>query len=856
MKTIAKLLAFGLAASMIVAMPSCKSKASAKGKQKKEAKAPSKFDKTVMGAKAQQGPFTVYMTKKNKVYFALPDSVFTKDYLLSSRIAGTSDTREVVAGQMSVSPFLIRFSKDSANVYLHEGQATNKVRKGDPIESSFKINFLDPILKAFPIIDTQDGKVLIDVTDFFSTDEKCITPLTISANPRSRAIKGSLVRGSSSVTNVKSFPLNVEIKSVLTYSTQPYYSPYTLEVQRSILELPKNPVMPRLQDNRVGYFSSGCRLFTTDKDKIDTYKIVHRWDLQPKDSAAYFRGELVEPIKPIIFYVDSAFPAKWMGIVKQGIEDWNRAFEAAGFKNAIIAKDFPKDDPNFDPDDIRYSCVRYATTPTANAMGPSYVDPRSGEIICANVIWYHNVLSLVHNWRFVQTGAVDPRVRKETFDDDVMRQSLRYVMSHEIGHTLGLMHNMGASYSYTIDSLRSPSFTKVYGTTPSIMDYARNNFVAQPGDYERGVCLTPPILGVYDINAIRWAYKLIPDAKTPQDEVPTLNAWIAAKADDPMYEFGAQQFPTVIDPTDQTEDLSNDHFTAGDMSISNLKIIAKNIPNWLVQKDKRYDDIQNTYLELLLQYRRHLGHVIPYIGGMIFKENRQGDKFDAYTFVPKAKQQKAIDWLVNQARTLGDWLFTPEQVALMSNGTLSHMPGTMRNFIIQGLYNPAAMNRIYNSELKGGKDAYKLADYVSDLTNKVFEKSKKGAKLSEADKDIESKAISMMLSESNLVNDKKSGARSIVESVDELAALSEKDAMPCALGATEVAENIDADSFFRPTMLYRSIDSNIIAPLWINALKQVKNIYNSRRASGDSAQKAFYQYQILRIDNALSGKNL
>jgi len=269
--------------------------------------------------------------------------------------------------------------------------------------------------------------------------------------------------------------------------------------------------------------------------------------------------------------------------VKRGIGGWNTAFEAAGFKNAIQARDYPKNDPDFDPDDMRYSCVKYAATTIANAMGPSFVDPRSGEILTADVIWYHNIVSLLHNWRFCQTAATDPRVRKPVFDDDVMRESMRYVASHEIGHTLGLMHNMGASFAYPVDSLRSPSFTQKYGTTPSIMDYARNNYIAQPGDFDRGVKLTPPILGVYDIYAIAWGYRLIPGANTPIEEVATLTQWIEEKKADPMYEFGAQQFMAIIDPTDQTEDLSNDHLRAGDYAISNLKIIMSNLEKWAAE---------------------------------------------------------------------------------------------------------------------------------------------------------------------------------------------------------------------------------------------------------------------------------
>lgn len=683
-------------------------------------------------AKTDNGLFKVH-TIDDKYLYEIPDSLFERELLMVTRIAKNTSNNRSFGGQKTNTQVL-RWQKKGKTVLLRVVSYNIVADKELPIHEAVVNSNFEPVLFSFPIKAYNDAKTatVIDVTELFSTDVKA---LGLPSFMRKSYKITKLDTKKSFIESVNSYPKNIEVHHVKTYaaSAAPSNSStgiVSVEMSSSMILLPKEPMKRRIFDERVGWFTTSQTDYGSEAQKSDKITFLDRWRLEVKkeDIEKFKRGELVEPKKQIVYYIDRATPKKWRKYIKQGIEDWQVAFEAAGFKNAIIAKDPPtkEEDPEWSPEDVRYSVVRYLASPIPNANGPHVSDPRSGEILESDINWYHNVMSLLKGWFFVQTAAINPEAQTTEFKDKVMGELIQFVSSHEVGHTLGLPHNMGSSSAYPVDSLRSATFTKKYGTAPAIMDYARFNYVAQPGD--NGVALMPNI-GIYDKYAISWGYRPILDAVTAKDEKETLDNWILEHDGDPLYRFGHQQAGGVVDPSSQTEDLGDDAIKASSYGIANLKRIVPNLINWTAEKGKNYDDLKTMYGHVISQFNRYMGHVSSNIGGVYENYKTYDQEGAVYTYVDKEHQKNCLKFVNTQLFETPTWLIDKNIIERTEYSGITERIRAIQVRTLNNILDLGRMTRMIENETLNGSKAYTLVSMMNDLRNDIWSELRTGKKI-------------------------------------------------------------------------------------------------------------------------------
>ena len=671
--------------------------------------------------KTDEGLFKVH-TKEDTYLFEIPDSLLQREMLMVTRIAKTASGIGFGGGKTNTQ--VLRWEKKKKQILLRIVSYDVVADSILPVHEAVANSNLEPILFSFPIkaFSKDSTATVIDATPLFTTDVK---PLGFPSRRRKSYQITRMDKDRSYLERVSSYPQNVEVRHVKTYLAKKAPSnsavgSITVEMSNSMILLPKVPMKRRYFDERVGWFSRGQTDYGLDAQKSKTVTYLDRWRLEVKDEdlEKFNRGELVEPKKQIVYYVDRATPKEWVPYIKQGINDWQVAFEAAGFKNAIIAKDPPskEEDPDWSPEDVRYSVVRYLASPIPNANGPHVSDPRSGEILESDINWYHNVMTLLHNWYFIQTAAINKEARGNEFKTEIMGRLVQFVSSHEVGHTLGLPHNMGSSVAYPVDSLRSASFTSKYGTAPSIMDYARFNYVAQPED--KGVALMPNI-GIYDKYAISWGYRPILD-KGAKAEKTTLDSWIMAHAGDPMYRFGHQQARGVVDPSSQTEDLGDNAMKASAYGIKNLKRILPRLEEWTSEKGENYSELSTMYGQLLSQFNRYMGHVTSNIGGVYEYYKTTDQEGAVYTPVDKATQKEALKFVIDELFKTPNWMLDKNIFGKTEfSGSVERVRGLQAR-TLNNVLDAGRMARMIENETMNGNEAYSLVAMMSDLRKGVW----------------------------------------------------------------------------------------------------------------------------------------
>ncbi len=714
--------------------PVADSSAAAGAKKAPPAKTGPKSFKEFITNKAvtQKGVFTVHL-QDDKFYFDIQDSLLGRELIAVTRYAKVAGGARKYGGEQ-VNEQTIQFEKGPNNrIFMRVVSLISRADSTQTIAKAVKNSYLDPIIAAFDVkaYGKDSTSSIIDVTDFFKGDNQAVSLSTFEK--RNFNLSG-LASDRSYIETIKSYPINIEVKTVKTYNAS---SPMpgspaggsfipaaanagavTFELNTSILLLPKTPMGRRLFDSRVGYFADNFVEYSDDQQKVKNQVFAVRYRLEPKpqDLEKYKRGELVEPIKPIVYYVDPATPKKWVPYLIAGVNDWNIAFEKAGWKNAIVGKEWPNDS-TMSLEDARFSVIRYFASDIENAYGPQVHDPRSGEILESHVGWYHNVMSLVHDWYMVQTAAVDPAARKMHFDDELMGNLIRFVSSHEIGHTLGLRHNMGSSSKTPVEKLRDKTWVEANGHTASIMDYARFNYVAQPEDKISQSGLFPRI-GDYDKWAIQWGYTYTGENDAQADRKIN-NKWIIDNlSKNPRVWFGGEG--RNDDPRAQTEDLGDNAMLASEYGIKNLKRILVNLPEWTKEEGDRYENLSQMYGQVVGQFSRYMGHVLRNIGGIQETFKSVEEKGDVYTPTTVAAQKQAMQFFHTQLFTTPKWLLDASILNKFANPASNERVQTIQTSILKSLLDKNRLYRITTSQTRFGASTYALNEMMDDLRKGLF----------------------------------------------------------------------------------------------------------------------------------------
>ncbi|WP_312312522.1 zinc-dependent metalloprotease [Empedobacter brevis] len=807
-----------------------------------------KIDELVKKGTYKKGLFNTIQVKTD-IYFEIPDSLFGRQFLVVNKLSQVPmQVNEAGLNKgMNYENKVISFYHDKVakKVWVKTVVPQVSSPKDDAITASVKDNFSESIIEVFDIEaqNSDSTAVAIKVNKIFDGNQKSFNDVLTNVG-----LGGSVKANLSYVENVKTFPENIVVKSQLTTSVNEggVDLAITLGVTSNIVLLSKTPMQPRFADNRVGYFTEKHWFFNDAQHKMEDQRFITKWRLEPKeeDKEKYLRGELVEPKKPIIYYIDPSTPKQWRQKIIAGVHDWQVAFEQAGFKNAIIAKEPTESDKDFDIDDVRYSVITYAASPKSNAMGPSVVDPRSGEILEADIIWWHNVMTSLHDWMRIQTGPIDPKARGNKFSDEHMGEAIRFVSSHEVGHTFGLKHNMGASFSYPVESLRSKEFTaKMGGTAPSIMDYARYNYVAQPED---GVTAITPKIGVYDKYAIEWGYRWFPDQST---EKISLRKMIEKHEDDPMYFYGEQQsYLNTIDPRSQSEDLGDDAVLASEYGMKNLKRVSENILKWTYEDGKSYINTGKLYYQTIGQWDLYSNHVLANVGGIYLNNTYFGIDKKAYQPVSAEMQRKAVDYLNENVINLPKWLFfndiLDKTYAIKNSpmGPYEQTPYTLAREMQYGLiYNlftddrllRMLENELNHQELKSNDKIYTVENLFDQVRKVAFDKK---SSLTILERMTQKNYVDALIVSTNKLFEKTTVTGLTINQNLQVPTICNY------LDEEKMARNINYSSMKRVSEVttYKRAE-----------LQRVLALLNKKKNNGDEATKAHYADLIIRIKEAL-----